>query len=204
MPEIENIEGLREYRDKNKPRVVLDTNILIYGCTGKKDVKELIKNLYGELDVCISDTVYWEFLRNNSIENFRKRRVELSKWKDGDLLKEDAILREDENVEEMHARLFLLLMKLIPSDPRRVLRLLSPDLWIAAAAIVLKYDHILTTDYDDFPSELFSEIGKFVAGDFHVHLLVFKRDEVRQWWLELDESRALTISCNSFFHKRKK
>lgn len=203
MPLIENIDGLRKYRDEKKPRVVLDTNILIKGC-GRSEEKKMVKSLCAELDVCISDTVYWEFLRNTALDKFRERRAEIAKWKDGDFLREDAIIREDKDVTEMHTRLFLLLLKLNPKEPRRVLRLVEPDLWIAATAIQLKYDHILTTDVDDFPAELFERIATFKISDCTFYLIAFKRNIAKNLWLEMHENPEIRISCSSFFLKKSK
>jgi predicted nucleic acid-binding protein len=199
MTRIESIDGIREYQINNARKVILDTNILIAGCDGKKESKEMVREICSELNVCISDTVYWEFLRNTGIEKFRERRVEIASWKTGDLLREGGILREDENVREMHARLFLLLIKFSAHEPRHVLRLLSPDLWIAAAAIHSKCDHILTTNKDDFPVECFEEIACLSAGEFRVHLLSFRRQKIRDTWATLGRERSISISCHSFF-----
>ncbi len=180
----------------------MDTNILIHGCGTKVTEKNLIRNFCAEVDVCISDTVYWEFLRNTAIDKFRSRRVDIAKWKDGDLLKEGSILREDAKVAEMYARLFIVLMKLNPKNPMRVLRLLKLNLWISAAAISYKYDHILTTDLNDFPDELFETVGQFSAGDWHMYLLVFKRKNIQKLWLDLFESPSIIVQCDTFFQKK--
>lgn len=203
MSLIENIDGLRKYRDEKKPRVVLDTNILIKGC-GRPEEKKMVQSLCAELDVCISDTVYWEFLRNTALDKFRLRRGEIAQWKDGDLLKEDAIIREDRDVVEMHARPFLLLLKLNSKTPRRVLRLLEPDLWIAATTIHHKYDHILTTDVGDFPSELFEKIAAFNISDCSFYLIAFRRNIAKNLWIHMYENPEISISCSSFFPRKTK
>lgn len=202
-PIIESLAGIRDYRQQRSPKVFLDTNILITGC-GKPHERKLIIDLCAELDVCISDTVYWEFLRNTNIDSFRERRSMLSNWPGGDLAREDRIQREDRDVGEMHARLFLLLLWFHQKDPRRVLKYLTPDLWIAAALVHYRADHVLTTNPDDFPEALFSPIACVTSGEFKVHLLAFDRPKVREAWAHLQASPEFSVNGASFFPKTKK
>lgn len=199
---IDSIEGLREYSAAKAPRVLVDTNILNYGTEGSAEKRTFIQQLCTKLDMYICDTVYWEFLRNVNVETFRKRRIEIASWKEGDLLKEQGIVREDENVRTMHCQIFLLLLMLNERDPKHVLHLLSPDLWIAAVAITHRHDYVLTTNKKDFPSELFEEIADVSTGDFHVHLLLFRREHVRELWKKLDRERTIVLRCDGFFQKK--
>ncbi len=193
----------KEYIEQNNPRVLLDTNILSRGCSGSSNEKKLVGEICTICDICICDTVYWEFLRNNSIDTFRERRDFLGKMKSSGFLEEKRIIHEDEKITEMHSRLFALLIRLYSKEPKRVLRFLSPDLWISAVCIENKIDHILTENNSDFPSDFFETISKLIPEKGHViYCLKFKREVIRKYWIEFSENPAVEISCKSFFPKR--
>ncbi len=204
MQLIETIEGLESYAKEIKPTVLLDTNVLISVHGGKSEERQIVSKICSVLDISISDTVYWEFLRNTNIENFRERRKFLSELNSGKLLHEDAIHREDDNIKEMHARLFLLLLSEYRSDPRRAYSLLTPDLWIAASAIQHSVDHILTANHADFPSVLFVKVAKINCAGTAFSLLKFDRLKARQIWISLNKNPVFEINAQSYFQKKKK
>lgn len=197
MEPINTIQGVEEYLATKKPRVLLDTNILIKGCDGKPIERKLIQKLCAHMDIFVSDTVYWEFLRNTNLESFRERRSYLAKWPNGDFLREEAILRESIEVKTMHSRLFALLLWLHSKELHKVVKLLTPDLWIAAAAISSKADHILTTNTSDFSEKLFSKVACIKDGELKVYLLTFQREHIKHTWLMLRSEPSFQVHIQS-------
>lgn len=188
-----DLAALKEYAEKTKPTVVLDTNIIIR-C---EKASHFLTDTCALLDIRICDTVYWEFLRNVNLERFRQRRTFLATWHRSDFLKEDMILHEDANVAEMHSRLFVLLLHFYPSAPQAVLDFLSPDLWIAAAAVAYRFDHVLTENQKDFPSALFETVLTIGNADQAVHLLRFRRAEIRETWIALTDAPVIEVTIDS-------
>ncbi len=183
-----DLEPLKEYARANKPTVVLDTNIVIRG-----EKSKVLTEACALLDVRICDTVYWEFLRNLNIDRFRERRTFLASWQASDFLQEKMIIREDNAVTAMHLRLFILLLSLHSHSPESILGFVSPDLWIAAAAVTHRYDHVLTENRADFPSSLFDTIVT-LATDPKVYLLRFKRKEAQDAWIRLIDDPAIKLN----------
>lgn len=188
-----DLGALRTYVEERNPTVVLDTNIIIH-CERK--ASHFLTDTCALLDVRICDTVYWEFLRNVNLDRFRERRAFLATWHHSDFLREDMILHEDAAVSAMHGRLFLMLLRSYARHPQAVLQFMTPDLWIAAAAVTHRFDHVLTLNDTDFPSALFETVVSIGPADQQAHLLRFKRKAAREAWAELIKEPTINLDVH--------
>ncbi len=183
-------------------KIVLDTNILIQATGGKtKEHRACLRDFCTQNVVLVTDTVYYEFLRNCNFDTFRRRRVLIEDWPGMERMR---ILRDTEQVQNMREHLALLYLYVMRSDLRRFIALCAEDLWIAAAAVHYdadaKIDRILTTDHSgDFPPELFSS-EQFDLGDgLVVYLKTFQRTKARRLWMEMQQAGNMSVSLRPLF-----
>lgn len=191
---------VKKLLDIQEKKIVLDTNILIQGTEGKtENHRKWIRDFCEQNFVVISDTVFYEFLRNCNFNNFRKRRVLVEDWPS---MKPMRILREDKSVKEMREHIAALYLHVMRDDPKRFLHLCKEDLWIAAAAAHYdhdeKIDRILTTDHSsDFPKEIFSDESFDLGNGLVVHLKTFRRVRAREMWMEMTKAGKIEVNISS-------
>jgi predicted nucleic acid-binding protein len=121
-------------------RILLDTNVLNSALTTSKG-SEIQKQflalaLNNELNIC--DTVYYEFLRNCSLQTYRERVIKLDEIK-------PAIHHIRDNPGYFKTVWFLYLYAL-KNDPGKLLSIDLQDIHIASCAIYEKIDNILTAN----------------------------------------------------------
>jgi|GEM_PF-2340015 len=186
--------------------VLLDTNILIQGTGAKfQEQRVAITDFCKQNNVCICDTVFYEFMRNCSLKTFRQRRIQVESWIGG---KETPmqVLAENDDVCRTFENLWILYLYLMRSEPKRLIHLSKEDAWISAAAVHHKIDNILTTDDSgDYPSEVFSsrsfDLGKEKSG-LILHLKTFRREAAREHWKIMLKTKSINVSFQSFAHNR--
>jgi predicted nucleic acid-binding protein len=203
MTRTNNLDELRRYLHDNKPKVLLDTNVIITACSANSAETELVADLCAEMDVKLCDTVYWEFLRNTNLDKFRTRRSKLATWHGGDLAAEQQILHEGRQVRDTYDRLLTVLLYLLRNDPARALAFATPDLWIAATCVENRLDHILTLNVKDFPRELFSVVFQLNNHEHPFCLLRFERDIARDTWRALTKRPVFPVNYGSFLRRTK-
>jgi len=180
---------------ENHP-IVLDTNILINAYSSQKREKEIIANFIGQNDVYISDTVFWEFLRNCNAEQFRDRRGKLLK-----ILTDQKIIQEDKNVEKNFERLYFLYLYAFKNKPRKIPTRNIPDLWIAAACTYKRIDKILTCDHNnaDFCPDFFDDEAFKISKQITLHIKTFNREKVRQCWIKMREAGVIDLKFEEYW-----
>ncbi len=167
------------FADLTGRRILVDTNVLNTALTSRK-THELYKQFpvvaaNNELSIC--DTVYYEFLRNCSLATYRDRVKALNNIKPA-----IKILRENDSY--FHT-IWCLYMYALRNDPKKILSIEHQDIFIAACAIGAKIDAVLTENYRDFPSEIFTKTELTVSTQITLYLMEFKRVEARNLWNNL-------------------
>ena len=166
---------------KNR-RLLLDTNVLNKALTSgtnsalHKQFLELALN--NELNIC--DTVYYEFLRNCNISKYRDRVRKLD-----DIRPAINTIRDNQDFFYTTWCLYLYALK---NDPKKFLSIDLQDIHIASCAIEKRIDAVLTENYRDFPSEVFSKTTLMVTSDLNVYLMEFDRPKAKLLWRELTDN----------------
>jgi len=196
------MKGLAELLTLQRMRVLLDTNILIQGADARcLEQRKAIQDFCKQNEVCICDTVFYEFLRNCSPEKFRRRMRQVESWsrKTGMM----PVLPENEKIPRTFESLWILFLSVMRADPKRLIHLNKEDLWIAAAAAGHGIDHILTTDHSgDYPPEAFDDRSFDISMEkshLVLHLKTFKRNWAREQWKTLMKAGSANIDIRSFF-----
>ncbi|MEK7137009.1 MAG: PIN domain-containing protein [Patescibacteria group bacterium] len=179
-------------------RLLLDTNILIAGCTAGREQKTIIADVVGQNDVCICDTVFWEFMRNCNANTFRERMGFLgADWAGTKLLD---VVHEDADIKKMHQRLWLVYLFVLRKKPLAMVNIPSPDLWIAASCVHHRMDNILTTDHSgDYPDELFTERSYPIGRNITLHLKTFRRERARELWREMQQEGKIEVAFEDYW-----
>lgn len=179
-------------------RLLLDTNILIVGCTANREQKTIIAEVIRQNDVSVCDTVFWEFMRNCSAETFRERMGFLEgDWAGTKLLD---VLHEDVEVKKMYQRLWLMYLFVLRKRPIVMMDIPPPDLWIAASCVHHRIDNILTTDHSgDYPDELFTDRSYPIGKNIMLHLKTFRRERARELWREMLREGKIEVEFGDFW-----
>ncbi len=190
--ESERIEkAIKTFLTHDKLKVYLDTNILIAASSDRPVQRDAIHQFCLQNDTNISDTVYWEFLRNCNVETYRKKRIILENI----LGDSKRIHRDDEVVEKHFAQLVFLYLYVLRDEPKKQPDRNINDLWIAAACIS-KCDYLLTCEHEksrDFLPELFDDESFDLGRNIRVHLKTFKRKEAGEFWKAMVDSKVLEL-----------
>ena len=186
--EVDIAKAKKEIKDI---KLILDTNVLITASDGKKFQKEAIADIAGQNKTYICDTIFWEFLRNCSLDKFRARFGFLSNKK---LLE---VEHEDENVQRMYRAIWATYLCCYHDNPKKMSSIKIPDLWIVATATQRGIDNILTIDTEDFPDELFDKKSFYIGKDTSVILTTFNRDRAKAYMIDA-LNKGLLVSFQQF------
>lgn len=172
-------------------KLMLDTNVLITACTGSSFQKKAIADIATQNETHICDTIFWEFLRNCSLEKFRERYEFLSNKK---LLN---VEHEDENVQRTYLVIWAMYLCCYKDDPKRMASIVIPDLWIIATTAQRGIENILTSDESDFPDRLFHKKKYYVGKGRTIVLTTLNRDAAKKYLKEALD-KGLLVSFGSF------
>jgi len=172
-------------------KLMLDTNILIAACDGTSSQKKVIAEIAGQNATHICDTVFWEFLRNCSLEKFRERFGFLTS---NNLLE---VEHEDGNVQRMYQAVWATYLCCFQDDPRQMAAIAIPDLWIVATTVQRGIENILTSDNSDFPDKLFDKKKYFIGKEKTIILMTFNRERAKSYLKEALD-KGLLVSFLSF------
>lgn len=158
MPVTKRTKSSANFLAIRGQKVLIDTNILIL-CFGeaKSEQRKILKEFFKQNQIYICDTVYWEFLRNTSVENFRKKHETLHEWigKNGLLFEEGTIIKA--NFEWMSLIYFHVLGKKM-NNVKKYLGSNPNDRWILTTALTYEVSFILTSDHGGgFLQEILNE-----------------------------------------------
>ncbi len=172
-------------------RVLLDTNVIMRVEDARSaDVREALLSFAKENEVCISDTVMYELLRNLNAKRFRERHA---------LLRRAGLqcLAENAAVQAMFERLNWLYLSVLRSEPWTFLHRQQNDLWIIAAGLANGVQSFLTTDRSaDFLPQFFST-ETFVLdekrNDCTICLHTFQNARAVDQWKQLEHDEECRI-----------
>lgn len=179
-------------------KVLLDTNILIF-LSGEKEKMEpqrkLIMRFCSRNKPYLTDTVYYEFLRNCNITTYRNRRLAIEKVLTN---KKKHILHEGKNVQDEFARLYFLYLFAYKDQSSDLPFRTIEDMWIIASAIQGKMDTILTQeDSADFCKSLFRDEKFDIGQGIVLHLKTFDKKVARSYIKEMRQSKAIPVMLSN-------
>lgn len=173
-------------------KLMIDTNVINTACGRKSDQQKVIIDILAQNETNISTTIFWEFLRNCSLEKFRDRYEFLSSnqnWFN--------IVTENQYVGKMFKVIWATYLCCFKDDPRKMASIKIPDLWIVAATAQMEIENILTFDNSDFPDELFHKKKYYLGNQSTILLMTINREALRKYLKEALDKGVL-ISFQEF------
>lgn len=176
-------------------RVILDTNIIIQGCTeAHKSQRQAIETFSIQNVVRITETIHYEFLRNLSIDSFRRRYRAL--W---EMVGGRALAENDPLVQKWFRILTLVYFFIMKRNVNKLIfDSQENDRWITATALGYGISHILTTDHGNgFPMEIFDDEVFDLSTNthrLHLHCKKVNVDNIVRYWKEIQERGGIHLS----------
>jgi predicted nucleic acid-binding protein len=196
---MNDTEKVAAFLHIQKRDVLLDTNVLMQAFSAKAKhvmVNEGIRVFCKQNNIYICDTVYWEFLRNSSIETFRVRHKELQNWIVQAALRKGSVAILHEAYPEVQRRfeeLTLVSLYLHKHSPEQFIHSTVADRWIIACALTHGVHHILTMERqgNDYPEQLFDTATYTFSSECTLRLHTYNEQKGNSLWGEILESEGV-------------